>query len=355
MSLGERKKRILQAIVDAYINTAEPVGSRAIANINAWGLSSATIRNEMSDLEELGYLDKPHTSAGRVPSALGYRMYVDQLMAQYRMTVDEISAIRLAMTMKLNELDEIMAQATKIISHLTSYTTMVTAPQMSKTAVKHIELYPIDAVSLVIFLVTGSGVAKNRSIRLKRPIDSIAVTRLSNLLNSKLAGHTIEEITFSKIQSIRNEMHGNEDIVIPILEQISECIHAIDNTAVYVGGANKIFDFPEYHDMQKAKQLLSFLDTKESVNEMLHMASQQQGIQKGNIHIIIGEQCGFLEMSDLSMMTAKYAVGDRIIGTIGIIGPTRMDYAKMVSSMELLTEAFNHILTQVIKEEKGDT
>ncbi|MGE4283429.1 MAG: heat-inducible transcriptional repressor HrcA [Clostridia bacterium] len=349
MELGERKRRILQAIIDDYICTAEPVGSRTIAKRHELGLSSATIRNEMADLEELGYLEQPHTSAGRIPSDLGYRLYVDQLMRKYKLTVDEINNIQHAMELKIQELNELVQQASYALSKLTQYTTIVSTPQMKKSSIRHLQLVPIDNMTALLIMVTNTGIVKNKTIKVPNGITIDFLNRLSAILNDKLCGLTIEQITLQKIQEIRREMRHNEEILMSILDYISENINVIDNEEVFLGGTTNIFNFPEYNDIEKAKEFFVFLEEKQNLYKLLNGMQQSK-----KVNITIGKENEFSEMKECSIVTSSYSIGDKVIGVIGIIGPTRMEYAKTISSLEYMTNSFNRMLMRLFYEGKSD-
>ncbi|WHH60429.1 heat-inducible transcriptional repressor HrcA [Petroclostridium sp. X23] len=355
MELGERKRKILQAIIDDYICTAEPVGSRTIAKKHELGLSSATIRNEMADLEDMGFLAQPHTSAGRIPSDLGYRLYVDQLMRRYKLTIDEINSIKYAMELKIQELNDLIQQASYAISKLTQYTTIVSTPQMKKSSIKHLQLVPIDSVTALLVLVTNASVVKNKTIKLDCAVDIDFLNKLSSILNEKLGGLTIEQITLQKIQEIRKEMGYNEEMLMPILDHISESINSIDNAEVFLGGTTNIFNFPEYNDIERAKEFFGFIEEKKSLYKLLNGMLQTKGVQPSkNINIVIGRENEFIEMKDCSIVTSSYSIGDKIVGVIGIIGPTRMEYAKTISSLEYMTDSFNRMLMRLFNEGKSD-
>ncbi len=349
VDLGERKRRILQAIIDDYITTADPVGSRTIAKKHDFGLSSATIRNEMADLEEMGYLEQPHTSAGRIPSDRGYRLYVDHLMDRYKLTVTDIKAIRHALELKMQELDRLIQQYSKVISKLTHYTTVVLPPQMKQSSIKQLQLVPVDSHHILLIIVTNTGIVKNKAIRISQKLSADFLISLSSLLNDKLQGLTIQEINLPKIQEIRNEMHSNEEILMPILGFISDAISDIDSRDIFLGGTTNILDFPEYNDIEKARELLRFLEKKKGLYKLLSDAQMDN-----HINILIGEENEFLEMKDCSIIMSKYSIGERIVGTIGIIGPTRMEYSKVVSSLEYLTRHINQALLQFLGNDSGD-
>jgi len=347
VELGERKRKILQAIIDDYIGTAEPVGSRTIAKKHELGISSATIRNEMADLEEMGYLEQPHTSAGRIPSDLGYRLYVDQLMKRHKFTIEELQRMRQAMELKIQELDHLIQQASNVISQYTKYTTVALTPELSKSSIKHLQLIPIDIYNALMVVVTNAGVVKNKTIRLSKIIDSDFCMKLSKILNEKLGGLTIEEINLPKIQEIQKEISSNEELVVPILNTIADCISDIDRAEVYLGGTTNIFNFPEYNHIDKARELLSFLEEKKNLYKLLVSNNKN----KDRINIVIGSENQFEEMKGCSVVMSTYSIGSKIVGTIGIIGPTRMNYSKVVSSLDVLTRNLNTILMKCFNED----
>lgn len=349
MELGERKRKILQAIIDDYITTADPVGSRTIAKKHDLGLSSATIRNEMADLEEMGYLEQPHTSAGRIPSDLGYRLYVDHLMRRYKLTVAEVKKMQHALELRIQELDRLIQQYSNIVSQFTQYTTVVLPPQMKKSAIKHIQLVPIDTNNVLLIMVTDAGIVKNKTLKIYEQVSHDFLNSLSRILNDKLSGLTLEEINLPKIQEIQKEMRSNEGLLIPILNIISDIITDIDDMDVFLGGTTNIFNFPEYKDIERAKEFLSFLEQKKDLYKLLSSVKDND-----NISIVIGRENEFMEMRDCSIIMSKYSIGKKIVGTIGIIGPTRMEYAKVVSSLEYLTWHLNHVLVQLFGEEPED-
>ncbi len=345
VDLGERKRRILQAIIDDYITTADPVGSRTIAKRHDLGLSSATIRNEMADLEEMGFLAQPHTSAGRIPSDRGYRLYVDQLMNRYRLTMAEINRMRHALELRMQEFDRLIEQYSNIISQITQYTTVVLPPQMKKSAIKHLQLVLIDQNHILLIIITSTGFVKNHTIRVTQKVDGDFLSRLSLILNDKLSGLTIEEINLPKIQEIQKEMCSNEEILMPILNHVSDSVKDIDDTHIFLGGTTNIFNFPEYKDIERAKEFFGFLEQKKDLQTLL-----SSGDNTRKINIIIGEENKFFEIKDCSVVMSHYSIGNKVVGTIGVIGPTRMEYAKVVSSLEYLTQHLNCMLSQLYGE-----
>jgi heat-inducible transcriptional repressor len=345
MFLDDRKRRILQAIIDDYIDTAEPIGSRTIARRHELGLSSATIRNEMSDLEEMGYLAQPHTSAGRIPSDKGYRLYVDQLMRARDLTCDEVEAIRNAMEMRINELSQLVRQASAVMSRFTGYTSMAMTPQMRKSTIKAIQVVPIEADKVLVIVVTNTGVLRNNLVKLSEVIRPDMIIGISNVLNEKLNGLTIEQINLNVMGEIEQATGVSKERLIPIYEGVADCIRQIDNPEVYIDGTTNIFNYPEFMDVARAKEFLSLLDEKHNLSNFL-----KDSLEKSGISVKIGSENDIEGIQDCSLITANYNLGDMFIGAIGIIGPTRMEYSKVISSMNYMRKKINQEISRLLGE-----
>lgn len=346
MILDERKRRILQAIVDDYIDTAEPVGSRTIARKHELGFSSATIRNEMADLEEMGYISQPYTSAGRIPSDKGYRLYVDQLMKIRQLTEDEIRLIKDAMEVKIDELCHLIKQAAMVISRFTRYTSMAITPQLMKSSIKTIQLVPIDPGKLLLIVVTNTGVIKNMMVKVAETITSDSAIRISNMLNDKLCGLMLEKINYMLISDIEKEIFMPKDILLPIWEALINCINQIISPEIYLDGATNILNFPEFKDIVKAREFLSMLDEKDLLCKILSY-SYDNGRA---INIKIGSENDIEEMKECSLITTTYSVENKVIGSVGVIGPTRMEYARVISSLNYIKSKINEELYKLIGE-----
>jgi heat-inducible transcriptional repressor len=343
MFLDDRKRRILRAIIDDYIDTAEPIGSRTIARKHEIGLSSATIRNEMADLEEMGYLAQPHTSAGRIPSDKGYRLYVDQLMKARKLTDEEAESIKIALEVKINELSQLIRQASLIMSRITRYTSIAMTPQMKKSTLKAVQVVPVDQGNALVVVVTKAGIVRNSLIRINENITADFLIRVSNIINEKLSGLSIEQINLHVIQDIENEIRFNKDIVLHVLSGIKDCIDQVDNQEIYMQGATNIFNFPEFRDIVKAREFLNMLDTKDILQSLLTMYNAN-----GDIKVRIGNENEFAEIKDCSLITATYRFNDEVIGSIGVIGPTRMEYPKVITSLDYIRERINFELNKLI-------
>jgi len=343
MFLDDRKMSILRAIIDDYIDTAEPIGSRTIARKHELGLSSATIRNEMADLEDMGFLAQPHTSAGRVPSDKGYRLYVDQLMTTKDLTIEEIQSIKTALEVKINEISQLLRQASIIMSKITKYTSMAVTPEMKKGELKAVQVVPIEPGKALIIVVTNTDSVKNAFVKVSESISADFLIRLSNILNVKLSGLTIEEINLPIIREIEKEMGFSNEILYPILNGVADCINQIDSSEVYLDGTTNIFNYPEFRDVAKAKEFLHILDEKEVLNKLL-----TRNDDSSRIKIHIGTENELALIKDCSLVTTSYSLGNIVIGTIGIIGPTRMEYPKVISSMNFIREKINQEINRIV-------
>ncbi len=344
MLLDDRKLRILQAIIDDYIDTAEPVGSRTIAKKHELGLSSATIRNEMADLEEMGFLEQPHTSAGRVPSDKGYRLYVDQLMKINDLSENDIENIRKAMDIRINELSQIIRNASVVMSQFTKYTSMAVTPQIKRSVLKAVQVVPIEPGKALVIVVTDANIVRNNLIRIPDKVTPDFLIQVSNMLNDKLKGYTLEMLKNNFLSGEAEHLTSLPyDLMRPILDGIEELIKLIDQPEIYLEGTTNILNFPEFKEVQKAKEFLSLLDEKKLMSEMLNTTSGKNEIiiQIGNENVIQG-------IKDCSLVTASYSIDDQVIGSIGIIGPTRMEYSKVVSSLNYIRNKINQEILKLL-------
>ena len=337
MELGDRKKAILSALIRDYILTAEPVGSRTISKRPEINISSATIRNEMSDLEELGYLEQPHTSAGRVPSDKAYRLYVDELMEIKPLSQEDINGIKNILQLTaINELEKVIKRTTRILSQITKYTSAILSPSVQRSTLKSLQLIQATQTDLLVVVVTDTGLIKHVMIKIPRGITPEILVKINNMLNDKLKDRTIEDINLSVISSIQNEMHGYDEIFNAIIPVLYESLKS-DYSDVYLEGATNIFQYPEYNDMDKAKSFLSLIEQKDI---MFDVFSENTG----NISISIGTENKNDEVKKCSIVKASYKLGDRNLGTIGVIGPTRMDYPKVIATLKCCTDTLNQLL-----------
>jgi heat-inducible transcriptional repressor len=346
MFLDDRKRKILQAIINDYISTAEPIGSRTIAKKHELGLSSATIRNEMADLEEMGYLAQPHTSAGRVPSDKGYRFYVDQLMRAGELSREEIESIKYALEMHISELSQLLKQASVVMSRLTKYTSLALTPEKEGNTLKAVQVVPVERGKALVIVITNAGIIKNSLVKIPETVLPEFLISVSNIFNEKLSGLTIEQINMPVIREIEVLLGSSQEILLPILSGVTDCINQIDSPEVYLDGMTNILNYPEFNDLVKARDFLNMMDTKDILSKVL------SGIGKGNdnINIKIGRENNIEEMKECSLVTTTYNLGDIVIGTIGIIGPTRMEYSKVLTVMEYIRNTINEQIEKLLGE-----
>ena len=322
MAMDERKFRILQAIIDDYILTAVPVGSRTISKKYDMGLSSATIRNEMSDLEELGYLDQPHVSAGRVPSAKAYRLYVDQLLQTGRLRADSDMAVKSHFLGRMRQMEDVMDHAAQVLSSLTNYTAVVLPPTGSQPKIRNIQLVSVDDNAALAVIVTDAGVVRDAVIRVSEELDQDALYSISRTLTAELAGKTLQEATERMPEIIRSMQNQAE-----LLEGFGDVMNA---PHVAIGGTSNMLSYPEYSDMEKARSFLSLMETRDRLADII----SQQGEMSFTVRI--GPETGVPEMADCSIVTATYTTGSGQQGTIGVIGPTRMQYSRVLAIMNTM-------------------
>ncbi|MBR3163033.1 MAG: heat-inducible transcription repressor HrcA [Clostridia bacterium] len=331
--IDDRKKRVLQAIIEEYINTAEPVSSKAIVENYGLNYSSATIRNEMASLEKSGYLEKTHTSSGRIPSEKGYRLYVDELIKDDDISLEEIKYISSKLETKVNEIEDLTKIATSTISEVTHYTTVSIGPSVSYQIIKEIKFVLLGNRMLMAVILTDTGMVKETIIKFDEDITEKQVETLNYMFNNKLKGEPIEKIDRPLEEYLFDEMTYSVKVIKPIIEQIKKVL-AEDET-LYLEGANKSFELPEFNSLEVAKNFINILDTKELMSDMLNSGFAQ------DINVYIGEENEKDELKDFSIVTFKHKVGDKDLGTIGIIGPKRMDYSKVISVMKYVSKKLN--------------
>ena len=333
--LDARKMSILKAIIDDYIASVEPVGSRTIAKKYDMGLSSATIRNEMADLEEMGYLSQPHTSAGRIPSDKGYRLYVDKLMNPnervIKPTEEDLEVIRSFMQQRIHELNQMLRAASEIVSRITHYTAIGMASSVKKHAIKALQIISVDICKLLVIVVLDNDVIKNQIVKIKEPLRPEEISKLTVICGNILTGNKAEDITITMINDIVALSGIERERILPIVDGILECIKQCDSAEIYTEGTAKLLEHPEFNDIAKAKSLLELLNKEEELAKLLHNCEDAGA--KG-IVIRIGNENELPEVSDCSVITATYSVDGVNLGTIGVIGPTRMDYSKVISALE---------------------
>jgi len=344
--LNERKRTILKSIIDNYIESAQPVGSRTIARKHDLGLGSATIRNEMADLEELGYITQPHTSAGRIPSDKGYRFYVDNLMQVQSLAQEEMMRIRKAMDERIEEINKLFRKASHIISKITGYTSVVVSPQLSRTRIQSIQLLKIDEKSILVVVVAGGGIVKNKLIHHDQVVEEAQLAKLTQAANLFLADKTIGQMTMPVAVELQREINIPAEVILAILESVDECIRKIETVDIYLEGVTNILNYPEFSDLIKAREVLDLLSEEDVISDMVRSAAK-----KHQVDFRIGSENQIDEMKDLSVITTSYGVEGKNVGTIGVIGPTRMTYGKVVSSIQYIRELLNKEILRLIGDD----
>lgn len=338
MEMDDRKIKILRAIINDYINTAEPVGSRTIAKKYDLGISSATIRNEMADLEDMGYLEQLHTSSGRKPSDKGYRLYVDKLMKIAELSPEEESLIKnRLLDVALYEVDQVLKQASQLLSELTNLTSMVKTPSVKNSYLKSIQLLEVDNNNILAVVITDSGIIKNTLIRIKEPISKDILLKLNNLLNLRLKNLTVKEINLKVINTIKQDLNDHQEIFDAIIPVLYESLSTVDKPDTILEGTTNIFNYPEFYDIEKAKEFLSLLNDKDVLDTLLDNDS--------NISIVIGNENNVEGARECSIVTATYKLSGRPIGTIGVIGPTRIPYSKVIPVLANIAKEINDNLS----------
>ncbi len=337
--MDERKQKILNAIIQTYLETGEPVGSRTISKYTDLNLSSATIRNEMSDLEDMGYILQPHTSAGRIPSDKGYRLYVDTLMREKE---EEVSEIKELMIQKTDRMEKVLKQVVKVLASNTNYATMITGPSYHHTKVKFIQLSKVRVDQLLAVIVVDGNMVKNQMIDLEEEMDDETVLKLNLLLNTQLNGLTVEEISLGMIAKLKEQAGIHSGVVSQVLDAIAAAISEEDEMPVFTSGATNILKYPELSDGEMATQLISAFEEKRPLAELLQETKSEDGEETG-IQIYIGSESPIKTMKDCSVVTATYELGDGMTGTIGIIGPKRMDYENVVDNLKTLKAQLDSI------------
>lgn len=329
--LSERKLKILHAVIQNYLETGEPVGSRTISKYTDLNLSSATIRNEMADLEEMGYIIQPHTSAGRIPSDKGYRLYVDMLMEEKEQELNEMQE---QMLDKADKMDQLLKQAARVLATNTNYATMVSTPMNNSNKIKFIQLSMVDEEQVIAVIVLGGNVIKNKIINIDEPISNENLLKLNMLLNTTLNGMAIEEINLGLIARLKEQAGIHSQVVGYVLDAVADAIHLDDDMQIYTSSATNIFKYPELSDNQSAQEIISAFEEKQQLSELVTQTLAKE--DNTGIQVYIGDETPVQTMRDCSVVTATYELGDGMKGTIGIIGPKRMDYEHVLKSMKRL-------------------
>ena len=339
MQLDERKYLILQAIIDDYIMTAMPVGSRTISRKSGVGYSPATIRNEMSDLEDLGYLAQPHTSAGRVPSYKAYRLYVDHLIKTAKLNSDERERIHEHLTDKSRRVENVIRSAADVLSDATKYTSVIVAPKLGTLRIKHVQLVPVADKMALMIIVTNAGIVKDAVIRVPEDMSADDLYAISRVLTQSLADKPLEDVRQAFAELLRNAA-DNRRLLGEALQVIEAKLDSEDQADVIIGGSANLLGYPEYADVNKARNFLSVLESKDTIRRVLKRDGSME------ITIRIGPENQVPALNDCSIVTASYRVGDHSNGTLGIIGPTRMNYNRVISVLDFMGRALSDVLSE---------
>lgn len=352
MSLDKRKVKILKAIISSYIDNAEAVGSRTISKKYELGVSPATIRNEMSDLEEMGFLVQPHASAGRIPTDKAYRYYVDDLWKKVQDPSNtNLDQLRNIIEDKSNELDSVFKNSVRILSQFTKYTSFIVAPQLKQSVIKRIQLVPITDTKLLLLIILQSNIVKQVTFRMSSPIPFDQMDKISAALSEKLYGYKLEDLDSIKDSLIEQLYHVREhsnDSLMELLPYLMDQISKLEEINVYSDGITNILDLPEYNDVVKAREFISFVEDKSSIAKLL------QFVGENDLAITIGHENQYEALRDCSLITATYKFNGKLIGKIGVIGPTRMDYSKVISTVKSMSEAMNEIINQNFDDENKE-
>ena len=327
IELTERQHIILKAIIQNYLETGEPVGSRTLSKSTDLNLSSATIRNEMADLEDMGYIFQPHTSAGRIPSDKGYRLYVDMLMADKE---QELSDLKNVVLEKSDKVDKVLKQAARVLANNTNYATMISAPINHKNTLK-------------VIVMTGN-VIKNKIIEVDEELGNETILKLNMLLNTSLNGMSIEEINLGLIARLKDQAGIHSKVISDVLDAVADIIHVEDDMEIYTCGATNIFKYPELSDKQSAQEIISAFEEKQQLAELVTETLSNE--ENTGIQVYIGDETPVKTMKDCSVVTATYELGEGMRGTIGIIGPKRMDYEHVLKSMKRLQNELDQMFHQ---------
>lgn len=347
--LDERKVKILKAIIKNYLETGEPVGSRTISKFTDMKLSSATIRNEMADLEELGYIVQPHTSAGRIPTDKGYRLYVDDMMSEKEQNItnrenevavkeQELSSMKDMLGEKVEKVEELLQNVAKVLAKDTNYATMVTTPKVTGNKLKFVQLSQLEANKILAVIVMEGNLIRNKVITVSEDLSQENLLKLNILINTTLTGFTLEQMNLSIVSKMENQAGEHINLVKEVLDAIVDTISSADDLKIYTSGATNIFKYPELSDSTKASELIYALEEKQSLSDLVvdddNSVDEQDSSSNNGIQVYIGNETPIESMKDCSVVTATYELQDGMKGTIGIIGPKRMDYEKVVETLK---------------------
>ena len=340
MELSERKKKVLRSVVDLYIRTAEPVGSKAITELPDMKYSSATIRNEMAELTTMGYLEQPHTSAGRIPSASGYRLYVDELMADYRLSIDETRSINTAIEEKMQRVDKMVEKVAKLVSQATDLPAISVASRPGSATVKRFDLILAGQGSVILVLMLSSDEVVNKLIKLPLNITETDLKLLSAVLNAAVTGLSAEEMSAELLEKIMDAAGAAAPLVPVIVDFTAESLRRQGSTNMAIAGHSRLLGLPEYRDVDKAQKLLSSID-EDALSALPAVMMNENGTK-----VLVGPENVASELKDTSVVMTKFDIGDGLQGMIGVVGPTRMDYAKVTARLSYFAESLSKMFAK---------
>ncbi|MBQ9867954.1 MAG: heat-inducible transcription repressor HrcA [Lachnospiraceae bacterium] len=336
--LDDRKKRILHAVIRNYLETGEPVGSRTISKYTDLNLSSATIRNEMSDLEEMGYIIQPHTSAGRIPTDRAYRLYVDSMMEEKDREIEELKGMLLRTEDKM---DKVLKNVANLLATNTNYATVVSAPQIKGNRLKFLQLSKVDDNHILVVIVMEGNVIRNEMIQIDEPVSDENMLKLNILLNTHLNGLALEEISLGRITALKEQAGIHSGIIGNVIDALAMAIKGEEDLEVYTSGANNILKYPELADQQRASELIHTFEEKKALAKLATDKLSEEG--NTGIQVYIGDEAPIDSMKDCSVVTATYELEEGMRGSIAIIGPKRMDYDKVVSSLKTMMKELERV------------
>lgn len=345
MDFSSRKLEILKAIIGDYIETAMPVGSRTVSRKYMPDLSSATIRNEMSDLEHMGYLEQPHTSAGRVPSQIAYRLYVDQLMGDAVLEEVEKRAVNDYFVRHVDEMEQVVRNAARIISAMTNQPAIALTPQLRRTTLKRIQLIPVSRGIALVVIVTDAGRVKQCVTRVPLTMEDEELDRISKILTQRFCGHALSDVDIRRAKELEQDYREYGAFFESLTERLEDVVVQSDGSDVILEGATRIFDFPEYRDIESARRFLSLMEMKDILQRMLVKATK-----KGKTSVRIGDENSDSALKNLSVVTDTYRVGHRPIGAVGVLGPIRMDYNRAIGVLRQISSSLSDVMTEYVNE-----
>ena len=338
--LTDRQLLIFQVIVDDFIRSAQPIGSRSLSKKEDISFSSATIRNDMADLEELGFLEKTHTSSGRIPSEKGYRFYVDHLLLPQKLDQHDIQSVKSIFAERLYELEKIVQKSAKILSELTNYTSIVLGPAVRENKLKKIQIVPLNKETAIAIIVTDKGHVDNRMFHLPENLDASDIEKMVNILNERLSGVPLEDLNdkiYKEVATLLRQHIRNYD---SMLHAFADTLKIPSSEKVFFGGRTNILSQPEFHDIEKVKNLLNMIEHEKSMYDLIRK-------NPTGIHVKIGKENNNSAMENCSLITATYSVGEEQLGTIAILGPTRMEYSRVISLLQTISQDLTSVLTKL--------